>query len=378
MAVRRFFLWLLVGGLVIAVSLTAAPLIARGENGICSITNRTAKVVQLTILRDEALPEQRSLAVGKKFQLSTVNRPVVRIRDGGAKSLDANMNYEIRDDGEGKLLWHTIGKRIKRKPSKLPVRSGESPNAGALSPAKSGQGSRSKTEKMAIIPVKLLVDDEEPALRKLWEQRLRDRIDSASEILAAHCGVRLKVVAVERWDSDDQTTDFVRSLREFEYEVDEGPARLAIGFTSQFAVTKGRTNLGGTRGPLHSHILIREWSQVISEPERLEVLLHELGHYLGAPHSGAKDSVMRPVLGDRKSRAADFAIRFDETNRTIMNLIAGEIRSRRVRKLSDVSATTRAKLRTHYVDIAKKNPKDPAARRFVYLIDQAATATPQR
>ena len=57
---------------------------------------------------------------------------------------------------------------------------------------------------------------------------------------------------------------------------------------------------GCSLGPLHTHILIREWKPR-TEPERLEVLVHELGHFLGACHSPENDSVMRPLLGDGRA-----------------------------------------------------------------------------
>ena len=78
--------------------------------------------------------------------------------------------------------------------------------------------------------------------------------------------------------------------------------------------------MAGTRGPLHSHILVREWSPQMSEPERLEFLVHELGHFLGASHSPEPDSVMRPVLGDQPGRSARaFRIRFDPVNTLVMS-----------------------------------------------------------
>ena len=46
--------------------------------------------------------------------------------------------------------------------------------------------------------------------------------------------ISFQVVAVETWESDDQITDFRQSLREFEREAKLEPARLAIGFTSQY------------------------------------------------------------------------------------------------------------------------------------------------
>ena len=72
-----------------------------------------------------------------------------------------------------------------------------------------------------------------------------------------------------------------RTLREFEIEVDPAPGQIAIGFSSQYRFRKGVNGLGGTRGPLNSHILLRESAPTIVEPERLEALVHELGHFLG-------------------------------------------------------------------------------------------------
>ena len=86
---------------------------------------------------------------------------------------------------------------------------------------------------------------------------LRRRIAAASAILEQTCRVQLKVVAVGTWNSDNRTTDFTASLSEFEREMKPYPARVAIGFTSQFPIVRGRTHMAGTRGPLHTHILAR-------------------------------------------------------------------------------------------------------------------------
>ena len=67
----------------------------------------------------------------------------------------------------------------------------------------------------AVIPVKLLVDDEEPAARKKWETRLRGRLEAAAEIFLERFRVRFEVVAVETWNSDSRITDFEESLSEF-------------------------------------------------------------------------------------------------------------------------------------------------------------------
>ena len=88
--------------------------------------------------------------------------------------------------------------------------------------------------------------------------------------------VRFEVVAVGTWQSDDRITDFEASLGEFEKKVDPRPAELAIGFTSQYQLPAGRDPSRRHSRALRPHILLREWSQHVSETERLELLVHEL------------------------------------------------------------------------------------------------------
>ena len=105
---------------------------------------------------------------------------------------------------------------------------------------------------------------------------------------------------------------------------------MAIGFTTHYEWVQGEMHLGGTHGALASHVLIRESPGQVSEPERLEVLVHELGHFLGAAHTSDKTSVMRPMLGDRQSAAKCFRIGFDAPNTLIMSLVAEEMRTRHI------------------------------------------------
>lgn len=241
-----------------------------------------------------------------------------------------------------------------------------SDDRSGLQPA-AAQGD-TKLAPVCSIRVKLLVDDDEPAVQKLWEPRLRARLAAASEIIEKHCRVRFNVVRVGTWESDDKVIDFAKTLREFELVVTPAPAQVAIGFTSQYEVPKGRAHLGGTRGPLHSHILIREWSQHISKTERLEVLVHELGHFLGAVHCGEQTSVMRPILGDRVSRAADFRIGFDPVNTLAMYLLGEEMRSGKFRGFRQVRPATKAQLIGAYTALSETMPDDTTAKRYISLL----------
>jgi hypothetical protein len=222
-----------------------------------------------------------------------------------------------------------------------------------------------------VITVKILVDDDEYRQRHAWEGEIRQRIERASAVLAAHAGVRLRVVAVETWDSNDAQSNFIASLSEFEGEVRPAPAQVAIGFSSQYPITQGRVHMGGTRGPLHSHILIKERASNILETERLELLVHELGHFLGATHTPNQQSVMRPLIKPGLQRAAGAEVRFDPANTLIISMVGEEIRRRGIRKLEDASPDVRRRLGEIYAALEPKTPNDPATGHMRRLVAAA-------
>jgi len=222
---------------------------------------------------------------------------------------------------------------------------------------------------LAVVPVKILTDDEEATLRRVWEPLLRKRLAKASELFERQCRVRFKVVAVDTWDSDDRIDDFRESFKEFVTEVDPQPAELAIGFTSQYRIRHSGDQLGGTQAPLHRHILICEWVPQMSEQERLEVLLHELGHFLGAAHAPEYDSVMRPNLADRRARLRAFRVGFDPFNTFIMYLLAEEIRTGKYRGFHHLHPQRKAYLRLAYLTLAEVFPDDPSPQRYLALLD---------
>ena len=219
------------------------------------------------------------------------------------------------------------------------------------------------------IYVKLLVDEEETTLERIWQERVSNRLLAANEILSHYCDVRFAPIAFERWESDDRMRELPRSLREFEQEVSPEPGHLAIGFSNQYKFSPGRNSLGGTRGPMRGHILIRESATHIHEPERLEVLVHELGHFLGAAHSSHPQSAMRPILGDGQALIRDFQIGFDSENAKILQLVSKEIRERSIRHFVQLTDPTLRDLRAEYVTLLDQQPKDPTAKRFLRIVD---------
>jgi hypothetical protein len=104
------------------------------------------------------------------------------------------------------------------------------------------------------------------------------------------------------------------------------------------------------------------------EPERLEALLHELGHYLGAAHSPDPNSVMRPVIGDGRARSNRYRLGFDPTNAQIIRMISSEVSILGVRRFNQLSDVTKQRLIGQYQQLAQQLPDDPAAKRFLQYL----------
>ncbi len=323
------------------------------------LSNRTATPVKCTLIENEKPAKTISIAPGDSNPYFYAGSLQLRYRDGQAESKydleAANAYFFARVPGKNSLHFERIGL---------------------------GEGSFNPNATRGLLPravptilVKLLVDDEEPTHRRVWEARLRKRLAAASEILERHSGVRLKVVKVSTWDSEDAIHKFSLSLREFEREVSPEPARLAIGFSSQYQIARGRIHLGGTRGTLHPYILLKERSPNVRETERLELLVHELGHFLGAAHSPEPQSVMRPLLTGGQQRAAGSRVQFDPVNTLLVALMGEELRRPRVRRLRDVSNPTKRRMLQIYSVLQKSLPEDPAAAQYQQMIRHATTSS---
>lgn len=339
-------------------------MVAGGVRGdIVVLTNRTAQPLEVVVSPENERPYTVRLASGEVTPLRGDSPLQIAYQDGGRRqpyTLAPNRVYFFgRFESGVRLQGVGLG-------------GDASTAAGRPLPPVDGAGDVGNL----VVTVRLFVDDDEPTRQVLWEQKLRARVAEASGVLAKHAGVELRVVGVGRWVSDNKTNDFKETLREFEKNVDPGAARLVIGFTSQYEAPRGRIHLGGTRGPLARHVMIREWSAHVSERERLELLLHELGHFLGATHSPQRDSVMRPVLGDRQSRRKGFDVRFDPVNTLIMGMVTEEMRRRGIDRFGDLSDGTRRRLAQVYGVMAKAIPDDASSKAFQTRVRGRRLASP--
>ena len=350
--------------LILAVANHPAPA------AVVVVNNRADNPTTLLIEETADSPARRvAIRPGQVVPIPAIGPIEVRTAGAGQSSqyrLSPNSVYFIGQAADGQINLHEIG--FAKAPTAAAAPTTEVP---VTEPAVPNEADLEDLGRLGRIRVKLMVDDDEPTVRKVWEARLRKRLAAASEILAQHCFMALEVVAVDTWHSDNRITDFEQTLREFEATTQPDPAQLVIGFTSQYDVRQRRTRLGVTRLPLHSHILVRERGPRNSEAERLEVLVHELGHYFGSAHSPEVGSVMRPNLNDGRVLARDFVIRFDPVNTLAMCLVSEEVRLRGARSLGQLSQPTRQHLRSIYAALAEALPSDPAAKQFVAVIDRS-------
>ncbi len=350
-----------------AIALAATPATA----DVVVIANRAAHEVafRVTGTAQSAAKEYR-LAAGDLVPIPVEERASVSFDSGGAAvryDLDANSVYFFfSPEGGSRLDLHGIGFATRRRPA--------SKNA----PPPAAANGDTEIADVAVVPVKVFVDDERTVDRH-WRKWTRERIEAASDITEKHCRVRFKVVAADVWDSDDQIKDFELSLREFENETTPDPARVAIGFTSQYERREGRFRepLGGTRGPFRRHILVREWRQHVSQQELLEILVHELGHFLGAAHSPEQTSAMRPTVGDKQANAKIFRVGYDPVNTLALYLIGEQMRAKGISTFRDLSVETKMQLREIYTSLHRALPEDPAAEHFLRILDLPAGPVPQ-
>lgn len=319
---------------------------------VAVLANRTREPLSISILVDGAQPQPITLDVGESRPLFYQRALSVRFQEDMFErtyQLNAKSAYFFtRGEGDEPLRMEQIGFAHNK-----PAANGAVVRHNPMPP---------------VVTVKLLVDDDEPTHRQVWEANLRRRFAAAAEIVERHSGVQLKVVAIGMWDSDDHQHDFNASMTEFEQEVSPSPAQVAIGFSSQYAAHAGRVHMGGTRGALHPYILLKERARNMLETQRIELLVHELGHFLGATHSPEPQSVMRPLLTNNIQRRAGARIEFDPVNTLLVAMLGDELRNRGVKRLADVSPPTRLRMEEIYAVMAKALPADPAAQQYLQML----------
>lgn len=323
-----------------------------GRAAVVVLANRTAEAVQFQVV--SAAGGSRSYTLSKGDVLALPRTPGLEVvyPAAGTKHrcrTHSNEIYCFMGDAKTLRLKQLVFRGAWSQPWQDDADDGDPVNPSAAS-----------KKVLVSVTVKILVDQAEPTVQNVWEKRLRSRVEQASAMLERVCRVRLEVIEAGTWESDGRLTKLSELLRDFREKVVPGKARLAIGFTGQRQALGEDTALGCTPAPLHTHILLREYKSR-TESDRLEVLLHELGHFLGAFHSPDRDSVMRPKLGEGRANLRAFRIGFDPINTLVMNLVAEDLARRPLRRLDQVSPRTRRRLLDIFSTAARTAVDEPSS-----------------
>lgn len=291
--------------------------------GVVVLVNKTEGQVEVEISDGDSRAGGAVLPAGGLVPIITTAPPTVRIKGSAApitERLALNSIYQIESAKGPDLTLREIRVGNLR------------PGIWQLPPGKN-------INRAVVVPVAVYVDEEQPALREVWEPRLRRQVEEASRFVEWFCQVRFEVVAVGTWQSDNAAHSVEALLADFRRKVSPGPARLAIGFSSQLRVTENAA-FHCPLGLLESHVVIPDVQQHFSSQAQLMSLIHSFGHFLGAVDMAEGPSVMNPGHNppevDKNRR--DY---FDPLNTLLINLVAEELAFRNVRHPRELSSSTR-------------------------------------
>jgi biopolymer transport protein ExbD/TolR/metallopeptidase family M12-like protein len=185
-------------------------------------------------------------------------------------------------------------------------------------------GHREWAGEVSTARIRVWADDAYRAQNLHWQQTIDDQLEAANEVLAATFGVRL-VADYRVWQRHAPGASLEESLGALA-ELDGGDDVLSVvGLTSSISLVSATFEQLGFASVGGRHMLIRGYADVeerkvfeaafteLSAEERdllyksrrrhktTAVLLHELGHNLGAEHVPTDDTLMHDSYSERSS-----------------------------------------------------------------------------
>lgn len=195
------------------------------------------------------------------------------------------------------------------------------------------------------LPVTLFTDTSNALVKDVREKSVRERFTAAAKAIEQQVGVKFEAGEVREWEADKKPESLTLALGQFAQSVKEKDGR-AVGFLSQ--AVKGDDL---TVPPTATHGLVKDGAPKV-EGERVEILTHLLGQWLGAVRSADGGSVMRTKLGDGRAVKKGWVVQFDPHNLIVMHIWADELAAGRGPKPEQFSAKARARLLVLYKSIA--------------------------
>jgi hypothetical protein len=348
---RRSFRYCLIRPALWATSLWLLSAIAAGplHAAVVVIANKTDKTVDLSLGPLWGQTRSFSLAAGKILR--------VPVPDAVQITFHAALKTEVHRLLPPNSVQVFTADESQRQLKQVAL----ARSAGTFWPREKASG----PPEPVVVPVKILADKE--ASGGDWEAKLRAQVAAASQFFETWAGVRFSVVAVDAWQPEADQHELAALDDDFCRKATPEPARLAIGVSGRLKVDDPASLAHPDRPPLFGYLLLPGAQQGFTADDQFQMLIHELGHYLGAVHSSQADSVMRPKYFEKQPGGPAI----DPVNVLVMSLIGDEIRSRPTRSLASLPRSVRQSLRAIYVQQAQAD-QQPQASQFASLMDQPA------
>jgi Biopolymer transport protein len=206
-----------------------------------------------------------------------------------------------------------------------------------------------------VAHIRVWADDEYRAQNVHWERTFGDSLDYANEVLAPLIGIRIEA-EYHAWQHHAPGNTLGQDLDELEQQDPGDGVLTVIGLTSSQGLTSATFEELGLASTPGNHMMLRGYADVeereiferyfkkLSADERehlyttrrrhkgTALLLHELGHNLGAPHSVAADTLMYPIYSDKSAA-------FDPDSVTLMRSRADQLFGRSTHEAMPAAAT---------------------------------------
>jgi predicted Zn-dependent protease len=192
-----------------------------------------------------------------------------------------------------------------------------------------------------------------------WKKRVTGEIDYANEMLQPLLGVRLEIVDFKEWDYQAPTAPLDETLGALAKQDSGDDVAWVIGFTGAVPLVTNAQHELGMSEVLGKHLVVRGYAdneeraaflrafpsidekdidEVLGARRRHKqttVLLHELGHTLGAIHETADESILNATYSAKVSTISD-------RNRQLMQIVLDD--RLKIAELRDPQGTAAALL----------------------------------
>jgi hypothetical protein len=194
---------------------------------------------------------------------------------------------------------------------------------GRVTPA-SFSGHQEWTGEVSTAKIRVWADDAYRAQNLHWQQTLQDQLVAVNEVLAATFGVRL-VADYRVWQRHAPGASLEDSIAALAQIDGGGDVLSVVGMTSSISLVSatfeqlGFASLGGRHMVIRGYADVEErklfeaaFTELRAEERDLlyqsrrrhkttAILLHELGHNLGADHVSTEDTLMHDTYSERSS-----------------------------------------------------------------------------